>query len=447
MTAHPYINTLKAIPTAFYTGYVNKISPGFVESNGPLCTVGDICEIECQQGSDNIISSKTVRAEVASIREGCTVLIPLDKTASIFPNAKVTALRMQNRAPVGDVFEGRLIDALAQPLDGSAQIISEDALPIAGTVLLPMEREEPNAILQTGIRAIDGLLTIGRGQRLGIFAASGVGKTTLLKQLSTQIECDRCVICLVGERGREVEAIWSELSKLDDISKYCCVAATSDKSAALRTRAVYQAVSLAEYWRSKGEHVLLMVDSVTRFAMALREIGLAAGAPPTQRAYTPNVFEALPRLVERCGGAKSGGSITAIMTVLSETDDVDDPIVEVMKSLLDGHIVLSRQLAELGHFPAIDITKSVSRQANRLMQASHAKSARRATASLSTYEEARVMIESGIYKDGSNPKIDEAIKNKDALAKFLQQREQENSKLDKTLNALKLVAGRGESHA
>jgi flagellum-specific ATP synthase len=304
-----------------------------------------------------------------------------------------------------------------------------------------MEREEPAEILETGIRALDATLPIGRGQRIGVFAASGVGKTTLIRQLAAQVACERCVLALVGERGREVESIWRELSQSADAARYTCVAATSDLSPVLRARAIGQALSLAEYWRDAGEHVLLIVDSVTRYAMALREIGLAAGAPPTLRAYTPNVFSALPRLVERCGGARAGGSVTAIMTILSETDDIDDPIAEVMKSLLDGHIVLSRQLAEQGHFPAIDVPRSISRQAPRLMSPAHARNARKAIAALATFEDARIMIDSGLYKAGANVRLDEAVRGREALVSFLQQPGGERVALADTLNRLSAVVG------
>jgi FliI/YscN family ATPase len=301
-------------------------------------------------------------------------------------------------------------------------------------------------VLPTGIRAIDGILSLGRGQRVGIFAASGVGKTSLMEQLATQVECDRVVICLVGERGREVEAIWRLLSAREDCERYTLVAATSDESAALRARSVSHALALAEHWRSAGEHVLLVVDSVTRLAMALREIGLAAGAPPTVRAYTPNVFGALPRIVERCGAIASGGAITAIMTVLSETDDVDDPIVELMKSLLDGHIVLSRSLAEQGHFPAIDVPRSVSRGAQQLVAADQAKAMRQAVAQLAAYEDARVMIESGVYKSGTNAAVDRAIAKRGEMNAFLQQPRNESIPLAETIRRLRAVTD-GASHA
>jgi flagellum-specific ATP synthase len=310
-----------------------------------------------------------------------------------------------------------------------------------------MERADPARILSTGIRAIDGVLTLAEGQRVGIFAASGVGKTSLVEQLAGQVEAERCILCLVGERGREVEALWRMLSARPDASRYTMVAATSDESAALRARSVDLALGLAEHWRSKGEHVVVVIDSMTRVAMALREIGLAAGAPPTTRAYTPNVFAALPRFVERCGATRSGGAITAIMTVLSETDDVDDPIVEVMKSLLDGHIILSRPLAEQGHFPAIDVARSVSRGSERLVGEGHARAARECVAMLGAYEEARVMIETGVYKGGTNAAVDRAIASRSDLNGFLRQNMDERAAFEDSLRRLRALTERGAAHA
>ena len=336
----------------------------------------------------------------------------------------------------GDGFAGRAVDALGLPIDGCGAIL--DAVPVpAGEVARPLDRVDPHQRLTTGIRAIDGLLTLGVGQRIGIFAASGVGKTSLVDQLARQIDYDRCVLCLVGERGREVSGLWKTIGQGPNGARVAMVAATSDQSPVLRVRAVDQALAIAEYWRGQGEHVVLLLDSVTRLAMALREIGLAAGSPPTVRAYTPNVFAALPRLVERCGAVSGQGAITAIMTVLSETDDVDDPIVELMKSLLDGHIVLSRSLAEQGHFPAIDVLRSVSRQASRLVDGDHQVAMRDAVALLAAYDESRVMIESGVYRARSNDRVDRAIAARDGLNAFLCQPSGEAVATPATLAALK----------
>lgn len=438
MSPHRFVTALRSLSPARRTGVVRRIAPGHIEASGPLAAIGDACEI--------IYGGRSVRAEVAAVGLDHVILVPLDQQAAIAPDARVLALPERAEVSVGDAFAGRLVDAMGAPLDAGPPIAPDHLAPAHGRVMAPMERKAPEAALETGIRAIDGLLTIGHGQRIGIFSASGVGKTTLMTQLALTVAADRCVLCLVGERGREVESLWRRVQVREDARRFACVAATSDLSAPLRVRAVHQAVALAEYWRERGEHVLLIVDSITRFAMGLREIGLAAGAPPTLRAYTPNVFAALPRLVERCGASRSGGAITAVITVLSESDDVDDPIVEIMKSLLDGHIVLSRQLAEQGHYPPIDVLRSVSRQTPLLMKAEHSAAARRAIALLAVYEEARLLVETGMHKPGASARIDEAVRERETLLSFLRQRTDERSALVETLRRLTTIP-RGGSHA
>jgi flagellum-specific ATP synthase len=440
MTAHPFLERLDRADFARPYGYVRKVAPGLVEASGPASRLGELCEIECE-GAPSLL------AEVAAVDERRVVLIPLEQQAKIPPDARVAARPMRDQVAIGDDFAGRAVDALGRPIDGLGPIEAEAYAQLSGNVPKPMHRADPASVLPTGIRAIDGLLTLGQGQRIGVFAASGVGKTSLMEQLATQVECDRCVICLVGERGREVEAIWRLLSDREDSERFTLVAATSDESAALRARSVSYALALAEHWRAAGDHVLLMVDSVTRLAMALREVGLAAGAPPTVRAYTPNVFSALPRLVERCGAVRTGGAITAIMTVLSETDDVDDPIVELMKSLLDGHIVLSRSLAEQGHFPAIDVPRSVSRGAQQLVAVDQANAMREAVAQLAAYEEARVMIESGVYKSGTNGAVDRAIGKRTEMNTFLRQARSDNSAYADTVRKLRTITAGAAGHA
>lgn len=431
----PFVSALAALEPARRYGHVRAVSAGKIEADGPLSSLGDVCRIE----PDGAL------AEVVAVLQDRIVLVPLDHGAHVNADARVELRPTNSLAPVGAYFSGRAIDAMGAPMDSGGAIVADDFCPLDGAVMAPMERRDPRTPLETGIRALDGLLTIGRGQRIGIFSASGVGKTTLMRQLALQVACDHCVLCLVGERGREVEAAWRQLSASGDRARFTCVAATSDLSAPLRVRAVNQALALAEYWRDGGAHVLLIVDSITRFAMALREIGLAAGAPPTLRAYTPNVFAALPRVVERCGAA-GAGSITAVMTVLAETDDVDDPIVELMKSLLDGHIVLSRRLAEQGHFPAIDIVRSVSRQSDTLVTPPHAAAAQRARALLAAYEEASLMIESGIYKPGADIRIDEAVQARAGLLDFLRQTSNERTPLAETLAWLITATAKGARH-
>lgn len=445
MKSHRFLQRLEHMDFAPPYGRVRKVGAGVVEATGPVATPGDLCDIECDD--DGGSGDRWVPAEIVAVDEQRIILIPLDYGSVIRPDAKVIARPRHRRVPVGDDFGGRAVDALGRPIDGGLPILTEETMPLDGTVPRPMDRADPSSILETGLRAIDGLLTLGVGQRIGVFAASGVGKTSLMEQLATQIGSDRCILCLVGERGREVEAMWALLSRRPDAARYTLVAATSDESAALRVRSVQYALCLADFWRARGEHVVLMVDSVTRMAMALREMGLAAGAPPTVRAYTPNVFAALPRVVERCGAVRGGGAVTAVMTVLSETDDVDDPIVELMKSLLDGHVVLSRSLAEQGHFPAIDVARSVSRQSERLVSPGQAVAMREATGMLAAYDEARVMIESGVYKSGTNPVVDRAISARAALGGFLRQPRREHTRPDETVRQLQALVGGMPLHA
>lgn len=441
MTRHAFLDRLDRAEFAPAAGRVRRVSAARIEASGPAARLGDLCLIERDGGP----AQRWLAAEVVDVALSGVSLVPLED-APVRVGARVEARPEQSRVAVGDAFAGCAVDALGRFIEGRSPIVSPVTGDIVGHVPPPLDRRDPSRVLVTGIRAIDSLLTLGVGQRIGIFAASGVGKTSLIEQIAFQTAADRCILCLVGERGREVETLWRQVRGRKDAKRFTLVAATSDESAALRARAVNYALALAEFWRSQGEHVLLIVDSMTRVAMALREIGLAAGAPPTVRAYTPNVFAALPRIVERCGAVTAGGAITAVMTVLSETDDVDDPIVEVMKSLLDGHIVLSRTLAEQGQFPAIDVPRSVSRQSSRLVAPPHASAMRQAAAMLAAYEDARVMIESGVYAKGSNPVIDHAIESRGALDAFLRQSQSQSIALDISVAALSQVTVGGPAH-
>jgi flagellum-specific ATP synthase len=426
---HPFLAYVAALSPARRIGYVRNVVPGHLESEGPLTAIGDLCEIEQDE-----FESAPALAEVAAINDGRVVLTLLDQSTRIRPHARVIVQPAKARAPVGDGFSGRAVGATGAPIDGGGPILASASAPLAGKVAPPLERCDPDEVLETGLRAIDGLTPLGRGQRIGVFSASGVGKTTFVRRIAADAQSDRCILCLVGERGREVENTWRLLAQRADLARFTLVAATSDLSPALRVRAVDQALCLGEYWRARGESVLLVIDSITRYAMALREIGLAAGLPATARAYTPNVFAALPRVVERCGALTQGGAITAIMSVLSETDDVDDPITETMKSLLDGHIVLSRRLSEQGHFPAIDPLRSLSRLAPSLMSREQAKASRRLIALLSTYEDARILIESGLYKRGGDAALDAAVDARSALNAFARQEPDERSTLAATVS-------------
>jgi flagellum-specific ATP synthase len=437
---HHFLRRIEQADLVQSYGFVTAVAAGLIRASGPNAAPGSLCTIGNGEAG-------SLLAEVVSVDERGLCLMPLAPVEGLRPGARVVLGSQTAGAPVGDCFGGRIVNALGAPLDGGPAMRPDAELPLAGSVPRPLDRKAADAPLRTGLRVLDGLLPLSEGQRVGIFAASGVGKTSLVEQLAAQVPADRCILCLVGERGREVEAMGRFIRARGDAHRFTIVSATSDESAALRARATNYALALAEFWRAQGEHVLLIVDSVTRFAMALREVGLAAGAPPTVRAYTPNVFAALPRLVERCGALAAGGAITAVMTVLSETDDVDDPIVEVMKSLLDGHIVLSRLLAEQGHFPAVDVTRSVSRGADRLVGPQRAELMAQAVAMLSAYEESRIMIESGVYKAGTNPALDRAIRAREPLMAFLKQGRDEVSGNDETGRALAAIVRKAPQHA
>ena len=413
MSDHPYVAGLQAVELTRRTGRVRRLRSTYVEADGPALPLGALCELQT--------ATSPALAEVVAVDDDSIVLALFDNRAATFPGAKVWALDAEGLAPVGDGFLGRVIDALGRPLDGEPPIVGAASAPLDGPYTGPLDRASPRRVFETGVRAIDGLLTLAQGQRVGVFAAAGVGKTSLITQIARQAVAERCVFCLVGERGREVEALWREGLTPETRARGVMVAATSDQSAAMRARAGRYALTLAEHWRDQGHSVLLVIDSMTRLAMALREIGLAAGEPPTVRAYTPGVFAAIPRLVERCGAMREGGAVTAIMTVLCETDDIDDPIAEMMKSLLDGHLVLSRGLAEQGHFPAIDAPRSISRLARQVVDGSHRADAAKALEALSTYETARTLIETGVYAAGASPEIDRAIAARPALLAFLRQ--------------------------
>lgn len=432
---HPFLTALRETELVVPFGRITALASTYVRATGPVCVPGDLCEVEDHAGAWPAL------AQVAAVDGAGLTLMPIEKAGAIRLGAKVRLRRGASRVAVGDGFAGRAIDAIGRPLDGAPPPRCERQVEPAGTLLPAMARATPDRPFLTGIRAIDGLLTLGIGQRIGVFAASGVGKTSLIEQIVAQADCDHCILCLVGERGREVEGLWNSLSGRQGAAPVTLVAATSDESASLRARAVDTALCLAEDWRDRGRDVLLIVDSVTRYAMALREVGLAAGEPPTVRAYTPGVFAALPRVVERCGARAGGGSITAVMTVLSENDEMDDPIVETMKSLLDGHIILSRSLAERAHFPAIDMARSISRLAARLMRAEHRSAAQAAVAALAVYDDARILIDSGMYKTGASREIDQAVACRDRLLPYLQQAPTVRSPFAETIAGLRTAVG------
>ena len=434
MQDHPFAALLSGINPITHRGVLQAVLPGRLESMGPKAVIGDLCKIVPAGGEEEKL------AEVVALTHDKTVLMPLDSCESLSVGDRVIRTDTHRMTVVGEGLKGRILSALGKPIDGRPEATADFLWPLAGKPLNPMERDVAASPLSTGVRAIDGCLPLAKGQRIGIFAASGVGKTTLVEQIMQNVEADNLVLCLVGERGREGAVLWSALQAAGIANKATLFVATSDESAAVRARVVNAALAQAEYLRSKNKDVVLFVDSSTRYAMALREMGLSAGEPPTVRAYTPNVFAQLPRMVERCGASASGGSITAFFTVLAETDDVDDPIVEVMKSLLDGHIILSREIAASGRYPAIDVLNSVSRLADKVICDRQQKALLKLRASMFRLREAQLLIESGLHKPGNNKSLDRSIARRSDIETFLAQSTSGAATPTDTLNALeKLV--------
>ncbi|MGU7783218.1 FliI/YscN family ATPase [Burkholderia sp. PU8-34] len=433
-TDHAILNTLRHFDPVTQLGRVTRIMPTFLEADGPGVPIGSLCAI----GSN---ASRPLFAEVTRAERGRVTLAPYQHTTSIRVGDVVHAVHADATFTVGDNYLGRVIDPLGRPLDGGQGIAAFERWPLAGRETPPLDRMSPTVPLRTGIRAIDTLLTLGIGQRVGVFAGSGVGKTTLLSALARHVEADVCILCLVGERGREAEEFWQRSLSDTTRARSLMVVATSDQPAILRVRSVLAALAHAEYFRAQGRHVLLLLDSITRYGLALREIGLAAGEPPTVRAYTPSVFAALPKVVERCGALRGSGAITALMTVLAETDEIDDPMAETMRALLDGHIVLTRALAEQGHFPAIEVTRSVSRVMQHVASDSERALASRALAGLSLYETSRTLIEAGLYVSGSNLALDDALRVRNNLITFLRQDVADAVERDEALASLAHLLG------
>lgn len=395
-------------------GRVTQMIGLVIESQGPVAAVGEICRIESGAPGSGVL------AEVVGFRNQNLLLMPLAEMHGIYPGAEVVATGHSLRVPVGDALLGRVIDGMGHPLDDKGEL---ERLPLAELDLSaphPLKRERISKVFQTGIKAIDTFVPMGRGQRLGIFAGSGVGKSTLLGMMASKAEADVNVIALIGERGREVREFLEK--DLDEAGrrKSVVVVATSNEPALMRVKGAFLAMTIAEYFRAQGKNVLLMMDSVTRFAMAQREIGLAVGEPPSARGYTPSVFSMLPQLLERAGTSDKG-SITGLFTVLVEGDDMNDPIADASRSVLDGHLVLSRDLAHQNHYPAIDVLGSVSRLARDLLSPQELDVAGRARENLAVYRKNQDLITIGAYAAGSNPAVDQSIRVQKPLMDFLRQ--------------------------
>lgn len=393
-------------------GKVTKAVGLIVEGVGINASIGDICEI--------ISNEHSIEAEVVGFKNNITLLSPLGDIYGIKPGDKIFLKGKQSYIKIDERILGRIIDGIGNPLDSIIPLTGMP-YPIYREAINPLEREIINKPLDLGIRAINALLTCGKGQKIGIMAGSGVGKSVLLGMIARYTSADINVIALIGERGREVrEFIEKDLGK-DGLKKSVIVVSTSDTPALARIRGAFVATAIAEYFREKGKDVLLLMDSLTRFAMAQREIGLAAGEPPTMKGYPPSVFKLMPKLLERVGVTKGGGSITGIYTVLVEGDDLTDPVTDAARSILDGHIVLSRDLANRNHYPAIDVLKSISRIMKDIVDEKHINIAGRLLDILATYSKYEDVISIGAYKEGTNPQVDQAIKMIDRINEFLKQ--------------------------
>ena len=410
-------------------GKIEKIVGMTVEATGPSSNIGDVCRITLSDGRE-------VFAEVVGFKESRVLLMPYEDTEGIGFGSTVVNTGRKLEINVCDEMVGRTIDALGRPMDGKGPIPDHGLrYSVVGEPSNPMDRPRIDTPIEMGVKAIDGFLTIGKGQRMGIFAGSGVGKSTLMGMLARNVKADVNVIALVGERGREVVEFMERDLGEEGKARSVLVVATSDQPAMLRNKCALTATAVAEYFRDQGKDVLLMMDSLTRFCMAQRDIGLAIGEPPVARGYTPSIYYALPKLLERSGNFEKG-SITGIYTVLVEGDDMNEPISDSVRSIIDGHVMLSRKVAQRNHYPAIDVLASISRLMNDISEPSQKQAAARLRQLLATYEANVDLISIGAYKSGTNPELDDAIDHIEAINALLQQEVDEKFTYEQTKNLL-----------
>ena len=427
---------LRSVNPVRVSGRVTDVIGLVIEGTGPGLPIGGTCIIERRDGSAG------VPAEIVGFRQRRVLLMPLGDVAGIEPGSRIVADGDRPVVGVGPGLLGRVLDGLGNPIDGGDAIAPDGEVALYGGHINPMDRALIRAPLDLGVRALNGLLTCGRGQRLGVFAGSGVGKSALLGMIARTTQARVNVIALIGERGREVREFIERDLGPEGLARSVVVVATSDQPPLVRVRGAFLATALAEYFRDRGGDVMLMMDSLTRLAMAQREVGLSVGEPPSARGYTPSVFALLPRLLERAG-ATARGTVTGLYTVLVEGDDMNEPVADTARSLLDGHVVLDRQLANQGHFPAIDVLKSISRLMTDIVPKAHRDLVAKVRRWLATYLDAEDLIKIGAYTAGASPGIDEAIAKIDAINEFLRQGLAERCSLADSVAALTQLVGEG----
>jgi flagellum-specific ATP synthase len=420
-------------------GSVIQVVGQVVEARGPAAHLGDLCLIETDAKQwPAVRGHRSIPAEVVGFRRDAVLLMPLAPLGPVRQGSRVLNQHRSLMVPVGPDLLGRVLDPLGRPIDGRGPIRAAERYPLERAAPAALDRPRIDRPLPLGVRAIDALLTVGRGQRLGIFAGSGVGKSTLLGSIARGGGADVNVVALVGERGREVrEFVERDLG--EGLARSVVVVATSDQPAVMRLKGAYAATAIAEYFRDQGAQVMLMMDSVTRFAWAQREIGLAIGEPPTTRGYTPSVLAALPQLLERAG-ASGAGSITGLYTVLVDGDDLNEPVADTVRGILDGHIVLRRELATQGHYPAIDVLESISRCMVDVAETEHAQAALEVRGLLAAHREAADLIRLGAYVAGTDPRVDRAVARYEALRDFLIQAPDERCPWEETIGRLRELA-------
>lgn len=428
-----YSQALEALHLTHDTGKVTEVTGLLIKGFLPGAAVGSICTIHSGP------SAKPLLAEVVGFKDRQVLMMSLNDMRGVSLGSRITLSRSVATVKVSHDLLGRVVDGMGIPLDDLGALDSYQEFPLYADVVNPLHREPIRQSLDVGVRAINCAITAGRGQRVAIMAGSGVGKSVLMSMMARQTEADVNVIALIGERGREVrEFIENDLGP-QGMKKTVVVCVTSDQSPLLRMRGAYVATAIAEFFAKNNKNVLLVMDSVTRFAMAQREIGLSIGEPPTSRGYTPSVFSTLPKLLERAGNFENAGSITGFYTTLVEGDDMNDPIGDTVRSIVDGHIVLSRALAQKGHFPAIDVLQSASRVMKAVTSSDHARMAIKIRELMATYKEAEDLINIGAYKAGANPKIDKAVKSIDAINEFLKQKVDDNSNMTQCLRSMQQI--------